>query len=192
MLLTKTLPLLLLSVATSASPHLARRDLATITSAFDAISASVGRLSTGIGSITTDTNPQSAIDTLTTLSADVVSNLNSGTSSVTPTSALSLGDSITLLQSSKTLVTTVNNTVTDLIAKKPILDGATNADGIVVQQLQDQKTASQAFIAAVVSKVPASAADLANQQAQQVVSALNRGITAFGGTVTSAPKMLMI
>jgi len=183
MLVTKVLPLAFAATAIASPANLFRRDLATIQAAFSSISTAVNSLDNGIKAITPATDPQGAVDSLTQLSGVVIGALNSGTASVTPTSNVGLADAVSLLSSSNTLVSAVNTTISDLISKKSILDAA-NADATIIQQLQDQKTASQAFIAAVITKVPSSVSNLANQQAQQVVTALNRGITAFGGTVT--------
>jgi hypothetical protein len=160
-----------------------KRDLATIQGAFTNISSAVNTLDAGILSLTSTTDPASAISLLETQSQSVTDALNAGTATVTPTSALSLGDSINLLSSSQTLVNNVNKTVQDLESKKSIIDNA-NADAIVVSQLQSQKVASQAFINAVVSKVPSSVSSIANSQAAQVITVLNDGITFFGGSVS--------
>jgi hypothetical protein len=175
--------LLLAPVALALPSTLQKRDLATIQAAFANISAQVTALDTGIKALTASEDPNTAVQQLTGLSQTVVDALNAGTATVTPTSSLSVGDAISLLSSSNTLVGNVNTTVTDLIAQKPIVDNA-KADGVVVDQLTTQKTASQEFIAAVVSKVPSLEQSLANSQAQQVITALNNGITAFGGTVS--------
>jgi len=183
MLLTEV-TLIAFATATIASPaNLLRRDLATVQAAFSSISASVNTFDAGVKSVTPQT-----VNSLSAMSGNVVNALNAGIASVTPTSPLSLSDSIGLLGSSNTLVSAVNTTINDLVGKKFIIDAA-NADAVVVQQLQTQKSASQAFIAVVISKVPSTVASLANQQAQQVVAALNRGITAFGGSATWRRKL---
>jgi hypothetical protein len=165
--------LLLATGAVALPSTLHKRDLATIQSAFANISAQVTALDTGIKSLTPTEDPSAAVQQLTGLSASVVDALTAGTAAVQPTAALGLSDAISLLSSSNTLVTSVNSIV-----------DYTGADGVVVEQLTTQKTASQAFIAAVVSKVPSVVAGLANSQSQAVITALNNGITAFGGTLS--------
>jgi Hydrophobic surface binding protein A len=179
-----TLLTALFTPAALARPNLTKRDLATVQAAFANISSYVTALDAGIQALTPSEDPGTAVSQLTALSQNVVDALTAGTASVTPTGDLSIVDAINLLSSSNTLVANVNSTVNDLIAQKAIVDAA-DADGTVVDQLTTQKGASQSFIAAVVSKVPSVEQSLANQQAQQVVTILNNGITAFGGTVSS-------
>lgn len=177
MFIAKFLPFAM-AASVMAAPSLIRRDLATIQAAFSEISTAVAALDAGVGALTPETDPQSAIDSLTKLSNDVVATLQTQTTAVAGTSALSLTDSLSLLSSSSALVNAVSGTVDELISKKSIVDAA-NAASLVLEQLNAQKTASQAFIAAVVSKVPSSVSGIANQQAQQVVTALEKGIAAY-------------
>ena len=146
---------LLLAPAALARPRaLLKRDLATIQAAFANISSQVNTLDAGIKALTPSEDPATAVAQLTLSSRRaVVDALNAGTAEVTPTTALSIADAINLLSSSNTLVANVNSTVNDLIAQKPIVDGA-GADGTVVRQLAARRSASKSFIAAVVSKVP--------------------------------------
>lgn len=181
MLVTKFFSLAFVASAMASPVAIVKRDLATVQAAFRAIETQVTALKAGIADLTPETDPQAAVDSLTALSGSVTTTIETGTTSVSGTSALSLVDSLSLLSSSNSLVSAVGGVVDDLISKKPIIDAA-DASSIVVDQLVGQKTASQAFIAAVVSKVPSSVANLANQQAQAVVTALDRGITAFGGS----------
>ncbi|KAF2665525.1 hypothetical protein BT63DRAFT_417082 [Microthyrium microscopicum] len=171
------------NLITLALTGLVAADLATIQGEFTKIQAAVTNLDNSINGLTSSTDPTTAINTLVSQSNAVTDALNSGTTTVSATDDLSLTDSITLLSSSNSLVSAVNTTVTDLENKKSIVDAA-NADGTVVTQLQQQKTASQAFIAAVVSKVPSAAQSIANNQAQAVVTDLNNGIVFFGGSAS--------
>jgi ribonuclease HI len=189
MLFSKVLTVTFAAGAMAMPSTFYKRDLATIQAEFANISSAVAALDASILALTSSTDPATAIDTLEAESQNVTDALNAGTAIVSGTAALSLTDSISLLSSSQNLVNAVNKTITDLESKKSIVDAA-NADSIVVDQLQQQKTASQAFINAVVAKVPSSVQSIANQQATAVITALNNGITYFGGTVSKVKRTL--
>jgi len=165
-----------------------RRDLATIQAAMASVDDTVTTLDQSIGSLSASSDINSAISDLVSKSQAVVSALNSGTTTVQGTSAVSLTDALSLVSSSNTLVNNVNKTVSDLIGKKDIISGA-GQNGVVLDQLNAQKSAAQPFIAAIVSKVPSVVSGIANTQAQQVITALDNGITAFGGSVRRAFRM---
>jgi hypothetical protein len=160
-----------------------KRDLAAFQSAFAAVSTAINTFDTDIKALTPSTDVNSVLPQLTTDSNAIVTALDNGVTTVNAQPALSLLDSVSLLSLSSTLATNANNTVNDLISAKPEIDAA-GEDGFVVTQLTSVKTASQSFIAAVVAKVPTSVQSVANTQASNVITALNRGITAFGGTAS--------
>ena len=174
-------------VGASYAAVLVSRDIATIEAQFTAINSAVVAFDNDVVAIsgTPDT------DLLNAAAQAVVDQLNNSTAIVTDTDAVSVLDAINLVSDSNTLTSSVNKTITDLIAAKPAFDAA-GASGEVLSQLEEQKTASQAFIAAVVSKVPDSVKSIANSQAQNVISALNTGITAFGGTVSKVRRGLAL
>jgi hypothetical protein len=159
-----------------------KRDLATFQNAFGAVSRATITFDNGIKALTSASDVTAALPDLTSKAAAIVSALSSGTTAVNNSPALSLGDSISLLSLSSTLANNVDTTITDLSNKKSYIDAA-GQTSFVLTQLQNVKAASQTFIAAVVAKVPSAVQNIANTQAQQVITALNRGITTFGGTV---------
>lgn len=166
------------------STHYAKRDLAAFQSAFGAVSDATNAFDTAVKAVSTPADVNNNLADLTAKSNAIVSTLTSGTTTVNAQPALSLTDAVSLLSLSSTLATAVNTTIDDLIAKKPLVDAATPPQtSFVLTQLQSVKTAAQTFIAAVVAKVPDSVKSIANTQAQSVITALNRGITAYGGSV---------
>lgn len=168
-----------------AAPSFDKRDLAAFQSAFGAISSATQTFDTAVKALSSSSGVEDAKADLTAKSNAIVDAVNSGTTTVNAQPALSLGDSVSLLSLSNTLVGNVNTTINDLTSKKSFIDAA-NEDAFVVSQLQSVKSASQTFIAAVVSKVPSSVQNIANTQAQQVITVLNTGITTFGGSVKKA------
>lgn len=81
-------------------------------------------------------------------------------------------------QTGTDLATQVNSTVTDLMAKKPVLDqlGVTK---VAVDALQKQKTASGGLTTALLGKVPAIARPIAMQSTNQISDTLDQGIAAL-------------
>jgi len=171
------------SAIAAPSKSILKRDLQAFKDAFGAVSSALTTFDTAIQALTPSTDVGAVLPDLTDKSNAIVTVLQSGTTSISAQPVLSLTDAVSLLSLSSTLTGNANATVNDLISKKSIIDAA-GQDAFVVTQLTNVKTASQAFIAAVVSKVPDSVKSIANSQASQVITALNRGITAFGGTVT--------
>jgi hypothetical protein len=157
------------------------RDLPTITGAFNSIGSAVVILDNSVKALVPNGDVASEIADLTDKSNGVISAINTATTTVSGTSAVSLIDALTLVSASNTLVNQVQNTVNDLISAKSIIDAA-NEDQFVLDQLNAIKTAANSFIAAVVSKVPTIAQSIAQTQAEKVVTALNQGITAYGGS----------
>lgn len=191
MLVSKTLSLALLGVTTALpSPTLVQRDLSTFTAAFAAIGSAISNFDTSILALTPTSDITTAIADLTTKSNEVLDALNTGATNINATSVLSLTDSLSLLNLSNQLVATTNTTINDLISKKSIIDAA-NEDAFVVTQLTAVKSATQGFIGAIVTHVPSAVQSIANSQAQQVITVLDSGITAFGGTVAKVRRTLV-
>jgi len=181
---SKLLSLSLLGLA-AASPTATfqKRDLATFQTAFAAVGSALSTFDTDVLTLTASSDVPTVITQLTTDANGILSALNTGATNINATTALSLTDAINLLSLSNTLVATANTTINDLISKKPIIDAA-NEDAFVVTQLQAVKAATYGFIGAVTSQVPSAVQSIAANQAGQVITVLNSGITAFGGTIT--------
>jgi hypothetical protein len=176
MLVSSILPIAF--AATTYAAAIVPRDVATIQGAFDGINTAVVAFDAAVLAF----SGSSGTANLGAKSQSVITQLSSGTAAVTATSSVSLTDAISLINSAATLRDNFDKTVTDLISKKSVLDAVPGASALVLAQLQLLKTGTQAFIAAVVSKVPQSVRDIATTQAQAVIISLNRGITAFGGS----------
>jgi len=160
-----------------AAPHIVKRDLPTIEGAIDGVNQKVTVVDTTVKGLTAD-NAVANTAVLTTQSGDIVAALNAGVTTISGTDALSLADALTLNTFSDALVSNVDTTVSDFIAKKDIIVGAGQA-ATVVSQLQAQKTASGPFVDAIVAKVPEAAQSIARSQASKVLTSLDRGIAAF-------------
>jgi hypothetical protein len=168
--------------ATLAAPSTShvKRDLAAFRTAFGAVSNATNIFDAAVKTLSSSDDVNTNLADLTAKSNAIVTALTTGTTTVNAQPALSLTDSVTLLTLSNTLATAVNTTISDLITKKPFFDDADPSQtSFVLTQLQSVKSAAQVFIAAVVAKVPDSVKSVANTQAQTVITALNRGITAY-------------
>lgn len=80
---------------------------------------------------------------------------------------LSLTDALSLLKLSNQLAATTNTTINDLISKKSIIDTA-GQDAFVLTQLTAVKGATQGFIAAIVSHVPAAVQSIAQNRVRPI------------------------
>jgi len=191
MLVSNIVPFALLGLATAApSPTLVQRDLSTFTAAFAAVGSAISNFDTSVLALTPTSDIPTAITDLTAKSNAILDALNTGATNINASAVLSLTDSLSLLNLSNQLVATTNTTINDLIAKKSIIDGA-NEDAFVVTQLTAVKSATQGFIGAIVSHVPSAVQSIAQSQATQVITVLNSGITAFGGSVTKFKRALV-
>jgi hypothetical protein len=183
MLVSTLLSFFIGAAVAAPSTNYAKRDLAAFQSAFGAVSDATNAFDASVKAVSTSADVNTNLPDLTAKSNAIVTALTTGTATVNAQPALSLTDSLSLLSLSSTLTTAVNTTINDLISKKPLVDAATPPQtSFVLTQLQSVKSASQTFIAAVVAKVPDSVKSIANTQAQSVITALNRGITAYGGS----------
>lgn len=163
-------------------------DLQTIQGAITSVNSALTTLDTSIKAIS---GPQDA-QTVLTNSQAVQTAITNATQTVQGTSAISLTDALQLQQSAQTLTTNANSTVTDLVAKKQVIQAAGETQA-TLQSLQGQQQAANGLANAIVSKVPAGVQSIAMQQTMQVSAALNKGIVAFGGqssvaTSSAAPK----
>jgi len=179
--------LLGIASATPTPTVVEKRDLSTFTAAFAAVSSAITDFDSSVTALTASSDVNSAITDLTTKSNTIISALNTGAANINATTPLDLSDAVSLLTLSNNLVAATNQTVNDLIAKKSIIDAA-NEDAFVVTQLTAVRGAAYGFIGAVVSQVPSSVQSIANTQASQVITVLNSGITAFGGSVSKIKR----
>ncbi|QDS72092.1 hypothetical protein FKW77_003369 [Venturia effusa] len=159
--------------ATFAAP-VTKRDLQTITTSIQSVGTALTALDTSIKAIK---GPGDAMNVVG-MSQMVNQALADATTKISATQPITLTDALSLQQSAQTLSTTATNTVTDLIAKKDIIFQA-NAGPLTLQNLQAQKTASDALAKAVVAKVPANVQSIAQQQTAMISTSLDKGIAAF-------------
>ncbi|KAI9692119.1 MAG: hypothetical protein M1822_006349 [Bathelium mastoideum] len=133
-----------------------KRDVTTIENALNAINTAAGTLDTDVKAFD---GSSAAVTTLESDSAAVLNAINTGNSQIAPTAAISDTDALTVAGTTQTLITTLNQTISDLIAQKPAFDSA-GVSSTVLSQLQQQNSAATTFGATVVSKVPCNRSSL--------------------------------
>jgi len=172
-MLYNTIISLALFGAAFASP-VSKRDLQTIQTGITNVGTSLTALDTAIKAI------QAPADAMKVLGASQMVNaaLAAATTSITATQPITLTDALALQQSAQGLTTTATNSVTDLIAKKAIIVQA-GAQQVTLQNLMQQKTASDALAKAITSKVPANVQSIATQQTAMIGMSLDKAIAAF-------------
>lgn len=153
-----------------------KRQVATINTAVQQIMTSLTALDTSINAI------QGPADAMKVVAAsnNVQQTLQTSTTMVNAIQPISLTDALGLQQTTGALTTQVNTVVTDLTAKKAIIQQAGQTQ-TTLQSLQQQRAAADGFAKAVTSKVPANVQNIAANQAGMVSAALDKGIAAFGG-----------
>lgn len=159
--------------ATFAAP-VTKRDLQTIQTSIQAVGTALTALDTSIKAIQ---GPGDAMKVLG-MSQMVNQALTDATTKIAATQPISLTDALTLQQTAQTLTNQAGTTVTDLIAKKDIIVKA-GASAATLQNLMQQKTASDALAKAVVAQVPANVQSIAQQQTAMISTSLDKGIAAF-------------
>lgn len=139
------------------------RDLATIQGVIGDVSTKLTALNDAAQSFSGDAGA------LTSASSDLSSTIQSGTSTVQGTDALTLTDAVSLQSTVQGLQSNAQTLVDNLASKKSAIEQAGLCD-TVLQQSQGLSTDSQALIDAVVGKVP--------QEAQSIAQNLVAGFTA--------------
>jgi len=172
-MLYNTIVSLALFGAAFAAP-VTKRDLQTIQTSITSVGTALTALDTSIKAI------QGPADAMKVLGMSQMVNqaLTDATTKITATQPITLTDALSLQQSAQTLTTTASTTVTDLIAKKAVIVQA-GAQAVTLQNLMQQKTASDALAKAVTAKVPANVQSIAQQQTAQIGMSLDKGIAAF-------------
>jgi len=175
--------LVILAGAVAAAPS-SKRDLASIQKAITNVQTALGSLDTAVKALSSDPNTAAPI---LTASTGVQGAIKQATTDITASAVLSLNDALSLQNVATGLTTSVQTTVTDLTAKKAVLDqlGVTS---VAVQSLTQQKTDSAALGKAIVSKVPAIGQSIAQQSIDKINAAIDGGIKALSasGNATAA------
>ncbi|KAJ2896077.1 hypothetical protein MKZ38_005905 [Zalerion maritima] len=190
-------PLLLTAVglSSSAGASLSERDLATINSVITQINTDLSALDTAVEAFSSDGTQ------VTSASSTLLSDLMSGTTTVSNTEAITLQEAIGLQQSTAALQTTSTSLMSNLEMKKSAFEQANLCD-TVRDQVSELSTQSQNLINAVVSKVPEAAQQVASQLVSEFTATLQQseasfstgncsnanGVSSGNGTTSASPE----
>jgi hydrophobic surface binding protein A len=160
------------------SVNIDKRSLATIETALTSISKTVSALDSSVRALSTRTNDTAiiAMNSRTVLYA-----INTATTTIEGSESLSLLDAASLQNTALQLSNLVLTTIKDLSARKSLF----TRSGAQIQTLNDlvaQRNASLALGAALLSRVPALAAQTAKMQTQMINMAFDMGIMTFNTT----------
>ncbi|KAH2007614.1 hypothetical protein KXV52_000494, partial [Aspergillus fumigatus] len=155
------------------APSLVERDFAAVTSVVAAISSKVDALDANIKAYTGG-DTSAIVDA----SADLISTINDGTSTVAAQPALSQVDALNLVNPILALTNKVKTTIDDLISKKSLIVEA-GAGPTTYNQLLDQYTASSNLATTLSGKVPEALKQVAEELSSGITSAIQKGIDAY-------------
>lgn len=111
-------------------------------------------------------------------SQKIVDLINSGVETVDDQSMLTVSEALDLVVPIQGLRDDVNDTIDVTIDKKSVVDENDYHDE-VLDNLNDQKTASEALADAITAKVPEEVQDTAKELADQIAAGIQRGIDAY-------------
>ncbi|RDW67410.1 cell wall mannoprotein 1 family protein [Aspergillus mulundensis] len=153
----------------------AKRALSDYTAVFSAIQSQVATVSSTVASYVGGSTAGSSVQDA---SAELVTIINNGATSVAGFDSLSSLDALQLVSPIQDLTSDISGLVDAVIAAEPnfVADGLA---GDVLTSLQDQKTAAEGLRDAITPKVPASLQDIASELAEGIVTEIERGIAAY-------------
>jgi hypothetical protein len=122
------------------------------------------------------------VTALITASGVLIFDIMTGTQIADASANLTLSEAIDISGETATLVSIVQSSISTIIAKKPIFD-ADLISPLILLNLKEQKAASDAFSAAVVSKVPSIAQGLAESIIAPIDVAFDEGIGNYTGAI---------
>ncbi|OAQ97771.1 hypothetical protein LLEC1_00550 [Akanthomyces lecanii] len=167
-----TAPLVLITAVTGAHAFVIQRDAKPILDVFAKVQTDIDGLDSAVKGWTTD--PAPVLDA----SNKLVTTIGDGANAVQGTGDLTLNEAISLLGPVKDLKGHAQTLVNDLKGKKDVVQKAGLCDA-VSSQVTDISGKSKSLIDATVSKVPAAAQKIAQQQAQGILDILKDAQTAF-------------
>lgn len=186
----KTLLPILLTTPVLASSPLLPRDLPTITSAMTAVEGEITKLVQQFSAFNGDI---AATEPILQASASILAAIKQGTQAITATEPIGILDAASILPAVSSLSAKVDEIAQVLGQKKALLDQK-QLSPVVLEQLKDQRQATEGMVQAVTSKLPSAVQGLASPIAGQITAKLDSLIASFGGTTTgvggaSAPKV---
>jgi hypothetical protein len=157
-------------------------DLAAVTAAFTNIQANIDKMIELTKAFDGDTEK---MEGMMTASSDILAAINDGTAKIAASPTMGIADALGVLGPAGTMATKVDDIVAALLAKKDVFDKS-SITPVVIQQLQDQRQASDKLAKAITANLPMPAllGVIAGPIAKQFTDKLEAGIKAFGAEPT--------
>ncbi|RAK96929.1 cell wall mannoprotein 1 family protein [Aspergillus ibericus CBS 121593] len=171
----------MLATSVMATPAIVERDASAITDVLSQIQTQVQALDSAINAYSG--GDPSKVESAST---SLVSDINSGVTTVNKASELSATDALTITGPVQDVTKEVQTTISDLIAKKSQFVAA-GSGGTVYSQLEKQYTASKNLADAITSKVPSSLSSIASSLASGITDAIQKGVDAYKDAANSSP-----
>ncbi|KAG6029118.1 hypothetical protein E4U41_000474 [Claviceps citrina] len=169
------------ALAASSSSRLAKRQVDVLKADIAAITTSVNDLQT----VVENTQGVEQADSLFAGAQAVVDAIDKATTDAGNSPTLSSLAALDLTRPIQDLGSAVQSAIQALIGKKQVIVG-TGRGCETEAPLQAQRSAAQAFIDTIATKLPANLAPVADELAQPIVGALEQGIAAFRGLQCAA------
>ncbi|KAE9376202.1 cell wall protein [Stipitochalara longipes BDJ] len=169
-----SLPILSLLVAKAAA------DGAAIVAAMSTISSATVSLNNTVSSF--PSNPVLDLLDIGPLLSDsltLLNDINAATSIAQKSANLSLTDAVSVAQSTLSLASTVESTLTNIVNSKPKFDKLVVVSPVILLNLKEEKAATDKFGAAVVSKVPPALQATAQGLLAPIDDAFNSAIATY-------------
>ncbi|KAF4786035.1 hypothetical protein HER10_EVM0012768 [Colletotrichum scovillei] len=184
MQLTKTL--LFALVGTAFASPIEKRQLSVIQGAVTSVQGALTKLNTAVQGVGNDV---ASAQPILAASTEVQNTLSKAATDIQGAQPLQLQEALGLQQTATDLTSSATTLIDTLVSKKPNFDQI-GVSSVVLQNLQQQKTASASLGTAIVSKVPAIGQGIAQQSIDQITAALDKGIQAYsaGGAAPAGAK----
>ncbi|KXH60269.1 hypothetical protein CSAL01_03089 [Colletotrichum salicis] len=184
MQLTKTL--LFALVGTAFASPVEKRQLSVIQGAVTSVQGALTKLNTAVQGVGNDV---ASAQPILAASTEVQNTLSKAATDIQGAQPLQLQEALGLQQTATDLTSSATTLIDSLVSKKSNFDQI-GVSSVVLQNLQQQKTASASLGTAIVSKVPAIGQGIAQQSIDQITAALDKGIQAYsaGGAAPAGAK----
>lgn len=166
------LPLALLATTVLADGAAVLASIATISTATIKLNTTVANFPSGFAGL---------IDAIPLLedSTALLNDINAGTKVASASANFTFDDTINVAQATLTLVADVQSVLTTIVNAKPKFDELVIISPVVYFNLKQQKTASDQFSAAVISKVPELFQDFARTLVAPIDTAFDAAIAKY-------------
>jgi len=153
-------------------------DLPTVTEAFTTVSGYIDKMIALVNNFTGDTTQ---MEPMLTANTDILKALEDGTAKIKASPSMGISDALSILGPVGSMVGKVDEIITALTNKKAVFD-ETGTSPVVVQQLQDQRQASDRMAKAISGNLPLPSllGPISSQISKQIIDKLEVGIKAYG------------